>query len=207
MLWSLAMTIFTPVSRIPKEYYVTPEIDQKLKEITPKMGERYLPDSSNAEEVRQQSKILEDFASENGLTFVEMDAHGRLRYCYQCSLIKPDRSHHCSSCGFCVVKFDHHCPWINKCVSYRNYKYFLLYLFYGTSFLVFGFITSLEAIVRFAIDDKPIDKLDEFIPVAVSILIYIGFSYYPLGELLIYHARLVWDNETTCEQAKPPMIR
>ncbi|VDK81257.1 unnamed protein product, partial [Gongylonema pulchrum] len=52
------------------------------------------------------------------------------RYCYQCSLIKPDRSHHCSSCGFCVVKYDHHCPWINKCVSFNNYKYFMLYLIY-----------------------------------------------------------------------------
>uniref|UniRef100_A0A914YS68 Palmitoyltransferase n=1 Tax=Panagrolaimus superbus TaxID=310955 RepID=A0A914YS68_9BILA len=171
------------------------------------MGDRYFPDQSNQEQVREQSKILDDFSNEHGLTFVEMDAHGKLRYCYQCSLIKPDRSHHCSSCGFCVVKFDHHCPWINKCVSYRNYKYFLLYLFYGTTFLVFELITSLEVLIRFGLSDNIMRDLDDFIPVAVSILIHIGFSYYPLGELLIYHARLVWDNETTCEQAKPPLIR
>ncbi|VDN87314.1 unnamed protein product, partial [Brugia pahangi] len=63
-------------------------------------------------------------------------------YCYQCSLIKPDRCHHCSSCGYCVVKYDHHCPWINKCVSFNNYKYFMLYLIYSCILLAW-FVISL----------------------------------------------------------------
>ena len=27
-----------------------------------------------------------------------------VRYCSECSLIKPDRAHHCSVCGTCVLK-------------------------------------------------------------------------------------------------------
>ena len=205
------MTVCTPVSKVPSEYFADAETDRRLKEQTPraKAGERYLPDESTPQQIAEQKKILDAFSREKNLTFVELDAKQRLRYCYQCSLIKPDRAHHCSSCGFCVVKFDHHCPWINKCVSHRNYKYFMLYLFYGVIFMIFDLITSIEAIVRFAMSSEAVvgDTWDEFILVGISIIFHIGFSYYPLGELLIYHAKLVWVNETTCEQAKIPIIR
>lgn len=39
------------------------------------------------------------------------------KYCKQCKLFKPPRTHHCSECNRCVLKMDHHCPWINNCVG------------------------------------------------------------------------------------------
>lgn len=48
-----------------------------------------------------------------------------MRFCDRCQLVKPDRAHHCSVCGVCVLKFDHHCPWINNCVNFSNYKFFV----------------------------------------------------------------------------------
>lgn len=154
------------------------------------------------------------------------------RYCYICRLIKPDRSHHCSSCGFCVLKFDHHCPWINKCISNSNYKYFLLYLFYGCCLIIWLvnlfirntwnlknhpsdgpiwlyfriFLSSSECLIRYFISEIAISLL-EITMIILLMLICIVFGFYPFGELMIYHIRLVSLNETTCEQEKPPIIK
>uniref|UniRef100_A0AC34QEW3 Uncharacterized protein n=1 Tax=Panagrolaimus sp. JU765 TaxID=591449 RepID=A0AC34QEW3_9BILA len=110
------MTIFTPVARIPVIYHADEETDKKLKAVTPKTGERYFPDQSDADQIAAQTKILDEFANERCLMFVEVDGH-------------------------------------------------------------------------------------------MSLLLHAVFAYYPLGELLKYHVKLLYDNETTCEQAKTPIIR
>jgi len=60
-----------------------------------------------------------------------------------CNHLKPDRCHHCRICGVCVLKMDHHCPWVNNCISYTNYKAFVLFLFYAFTFCSYIVITSL----------------------------------------------------------------
>ncbi|VDK66445.1 unnamed protein product [Anisakis simplex] len=198
---------------------VDEETDKALKRNTPCVNGRYSPDASNAEQVRKQFVILEEYAKLKGLTFVEVDTSNRLsmefvdafhafhRYCYMCGLIKPDRCHHCMSCGACVVKYDHHCPWINKCVSYANYKFFVLYLFYSCVLIAWCVLTSAECIVRYFVRQRWLDGLPHFILVSAAVILCMVFSYYPLGQLLIYHFKLASLNETTCEQAKPPNIR
>ena len=52
------------------------------------------------------------------------------RYCKYCKCIKPPRSHHCSISGKCILNMDHFCPWMNNCVGYYNYRYFVLFLIY-----------------------------------------------------------------------------
>ncbi|CAD5225620.1 unnamed protein product [Bursaphelenchus okinawaensis] len=207
MVWSLVQTIFTSVSRVPAIYYVDEATDKKLKEVTPFANDRYVPDKSSATQIEDQIKILVQVVEQKHLLMVETDHYGRVRYCYQCSLLKPDRSHHCSSCGFCVVKYDHHCPWINKCVSHSNYKFFLLYLFYGCALVIWTLATSLEGLIRYFVHQNWAEEAGYFVQLLISMIMCAGFGYYPLGELLIYHYGLIALNETTCEQAKPPIIR
>jgi len=61
--------------------------------------------------------------------------------CKKCLGFKPERTHHCSVCKRCILKMDHHCPWISNCVGFYNYKFFMLFLFYGSLFILFQCIT------------------------------------------------------------------
>lgn len=72
-----------------------------------------------------------------------------MRFCEKCQLIKPDRAHHCSVCGTCVLKMDHHCPWVNNCVGFHNYKFFMLFLAYGLLYCMFITATSLQYFIQF----------------------------------------------------------
>ncbi|ELP85834.1 palmitoyltransferase PFA3, putative [Entamoeba invadens IP1] len=60
------------------------------------------------------------------------------QYCGECHAFRPNRSYHCKKCGKCILRRDHHCPWIGQCVGQKNYKYFILFLWYAPLMLSLG---------------------------------------------------------------------
>lgn len=68
--------------------------------------------------------------------------------CRTCTVQKPARSKHCVVCDQCVLKFDHHCIWINQCVGYHNYKWFLSFLILHALLTLYGFVIGLAILMH-----------------------------------------------------------
>lgn len=60
------------------------------------------------------------------------------RHCTTCRLPRPARAKHCSVCNRCVVLFDHHCLWVNNCIGYRNYPWFMAFLVLNIAMMWYG---------------------------------------------------------------------
>lgn len=97
-------------------------------------------------------------------TVNERSEDNSVRYCLKCRKFKPDRAHHCKFCDVCVLKMDHHCPLLGNCIGFKNYKFFLLTVFYGlVNSTYFNYIFS-DAIRFLVVEEKIVDvKLVTFL--------------------------------------------
>ncbi|KAK4523908.1 hypothetical protein GAYE_SCF00G1806 [Galdieria yellowstonensis] len=119
-----------------------------------------------------------------------------LRFCRKCGCIKPPRAHHCSVCQKCVLRMDHHCPWINGCVGFRNYRYFLLFLFYLFLGAVYATATVSYMLV---VPGFFIPSFSREAKIAVYIFVLCLSVSISLFLLLGWHLYLVWTSQTTIE--------
>ncbi|PFH31150.1 cell cycle regulator with zn-finger domain-containing protein [Besnoitia besnoiti] len=138
---------------------------------------------------------------------VETKKTGARRHCKWCRRLKPDRAHHCRVCRQCVLKMDHHCPWIYNCVGWRNHKYFMLSLIYGSLDSLLIAICMFETVKSAVASEKTefekmfmvlfAETLDIFLCVLIT-----GF--------FLFHIHLVRNGMTTIEfcekQFKRPRV-
>ncbi|KAK0094613.1 hypothetical protein PV326_010468 [Microctonus aethiopoides] len=131
-LWSYWQTVVTDLIPVPDMFRVPAVEMEKLQQ---------------AQSDEAQAAILEILAQ--NLPITNRTIRGAIRFCDKCQIIKPDRAHHCSVCRSCVLKMDHHCPWVNNCVAYHNYKFFILFLAYALLYCVFIAVTTLQYFIQF----------------------------------------------------------
>ena len=67
--------------------------------------------------------------------------------CINCENLRPENTMHCNYCNKCVQGFDHHCTFVNNCLGYKNHKYFLLFLFFFTLYIVAMIYHSILAMI------------------------------------------------------------
>ncbi|XP_044741786.1 palmitoyltransferase ZDHHC20-B isoform X3 [Chrysoperla carnea] len=189
-LWSYWQTVFTNIGEVPSKFKVPPAVLDRLVK---------------CDTDQQQRRILEDFAK--NLPLANTTEVGSVRYCDKCHHVKPDRAHHCSVCGKCVLKMDHHCPWVNNCVSFYNYKFFILFLGYSLLYCLYIGLTSLRYFIYFW-RVRISGELEGFGRFHILFLFFVALMFaISLVSLFGYHCCLVYNNRTTLEAFRAPYFR
>ncbi|RXN24982.1 palmitoyltransferase ZDHHC15 [Labeo rohita] len=136
------------------------------------------------------------------IVFISMSS--AIRFCDRCQVIKPDRCHHCSVCETCVLKMDHHCPWVNNCVGFSNYKFFLLFLSYSMIYCVFIASTVFQYFLKYWVGDLPNGpaKFHVLFLLFVALMFFVSLLF-----LFGYHCWLVAKNRSTLEAFSAPVFQ
>ncbi|CAF4580981.1 unnamed protein product, partial [Rotaria magnacalcarata] len=149
---------------------------------------------------------------ETNLPLLTRHIDGSIRYCFICRCIKPDRAHHCSVCEKCVLRYDHHCPWTNSCISYGNYKYFILFLAWALIFCIFVAGTSFEYFILFWQNVTNMEQTQNH-SMSSSGKFHLLFLFFvaivfaiSISSLFFYHLFLIGKNRTTVESYRAPIF-
>ncbi|XP_059919595.1 palmitoyltransferase ZDHHC2 isoform X1 [Gadus macrocephalus] len=199
-VWAYWQTIFTSPMNPLKEFHLSYS-DKELLE--------------RADRGESQQEILRRLAKD--LPIYTRTNSGAIRFCDRCQLLKPDRCHHCSVCDKCILKMDHHCPWVNNCVGFSNYKYFMLFLAYSLLYCLFITATDLQYFIRFwTAEGRAHDRLKEYLnglpdtqgKFHIMFLFFASSMFsVSLASLFAYHCWLVCKNRSTLEAVRGPAFR
>ncbi|XP_061642879.1 palmitoyltransferase ZDHHC15B isoform X2 [Phyllopteryx taeniolatus] len=184
--WTYWKSIFTPAASPCKKFQLSYSDKQRYE-----MEER-----PNA-----QKQILVEIAKK--LPIHTRAQSGAIRFCDRCQVLKPDRCHHCSVCETCVLKMDHHCPWVNNCVGFSNYKFFLLFLFYSMLYCIYIAATVFQYFIKFWVGDLPNGpaKFHVLFLMFVALMFFVSLMF-----LFGYHCWLVVKNRSTLEAFSAPFF-
>ncbi|XP_028815766.1 palmitoyltransferase ZDHHC2 [Denticeps clupeoides] len=185
--WTYWQTMFTKPMNPLKEFHLS-------------YSDKQLLDSEDRLESQQEilRRIVKD------LPVFTRTVSGAIRFCNHCLLVKPDRCHHCSVCDKCILKMDHHCPWVNNCVGFSNYKFFMLFLVYSLLYCLFITATDLQYFIQVWTNGLP-DTQAKF---HIMFLLFAASMFsVSLASLFSYHCWLVCKNRSTLEAFRAPAFR
>jgi len=120
-------------------------------------------------------------------------------YCHVCQRGVRRSSKHCRTCNKCVSHFDHHCIWIQYCIGSKNYTSFFCLLVTATLMLLLETFTGLSALILYANGILlATDSIGRLVIAAVYFFATLITSG-SIGNLLLFHIRLVYRSQTTYE--------
>jgi len=196
-LFSYYRTMFTPIAGPTADFYV---------------GEVEAERIVSSQTIDERNSTLTRLSRRSDLPLLTRHFDGSIRYCFACRCIKPDRAHHCSICGKCVLRYDHHCPWTNSCISFVNYKYFILFLGWAFTFCIFVAATSLEYFILFWQNVSNLQK-DVNNSTSTGVKFHLLFLFFAavmfsisVSSLFFYHLYLTGKNRTTLESFRAPIF-
>eukprot|EP01038_Epipyxis_sp_PR26KG_P012366 gene12366-16588_t len=124
------------------------------------------------------------------------------RYCGLCKCVKPPRAHHCSVSERCIFNMDHYCPWMNNCIGFNNYRYFMLFLVFmlvGSTYLI---VVTYQFIVPFPIhhdgEASHLLLIDD-VSATNSVFTLALSAWISVAALLSWHIYLCLTNQTSIE--------
>jgi len=128
----------------------------------------------NQNDTTQVSMIEMEKGAAKSISDISIYKH---RHCTTCKIMRPPKSSHCSECDNCVKGFDHHCYFVGNCVGRRNHKYFFLFLFYASLYLIFTTGIAINGIIEAFVKEPKLkvylgNQLEYWM--IASVLLFIG---------------------------------
>jgi len=113
--------------------------------------------------------------------------------CSTCQTYKPPRCHHCSRCNRCYLKYDHHCLFLDACIGFHNYKFFLQFLISNFLYVVFYTIVIL---LEFGMEKQHTTSIT--VNVIIFTVVAVGIIFVTFQTILVQFKTLP-NNETFIE--------
>jgi hypothetical protein len=216
ILWSFFKTMVNTEIKIPAKYRLKDEtikyfesLDSEdnqdgisIKSDSQLVSDIYVKNVSRQKFTKIQREFLENYCKKKGLVILTRTDKGDVNICLECKIIKPDRCHHCRRCDKCVLRMDHHCPYLNRCVGFKNQKYFTLFLIYIIIYIFFILLTTMHSFIQCWNETFYNYRTEYHIFCMVTISIC---AIIPVLSVLIYTLRATALNRTSLEQEFVPV--